>query len=205
MDSISHDLNPEHRDNMRLSLQQFTTVAQSYLIDLNKAQQSLQWVYIPFKEQGEVRPIQCRVALESLDETSEYVQEMCGLLYRTSSLPIVMTALRYQLLLILNRIEEQIDNLVDLLNSYRLICITPSQHTLRQRKEIYDSFETLLQHLSDISQEANLIHGEAKFQERKLTAKLEEKSSADNASTGTSDSHGHLYIVKQHEDGFDAS
>jgi hypothetical protein len=202
MDSILHGPSAKHEDRMRLSLSEFSTITQSHLTDLSKAQQSLQWVSFPFKEEGAIRPVHCKIALESLDKASEHVRELFGLLYETSSLPVVMTALRYQLLLILHRVEEQMDKLVDLVNSYRLICITSSQHTLQQRKEIYSSFEKLLQYLTDISQEAKLLYDEGKFQERKITAKLEEQPSTENPSNGNPASHKRLFIVKN-ENGID--
>ncbi len=202
MGSTLHGPDTEQGNHMQLSLDQFSTLTQDHLTELTRAQQSLQRVSTPFKEKGDIRPVHCRIALESLGEISEYIQEMCGLLRSTASLPIVISALRYQLLLILHRIEEQIDNLVDLLNSYRLICIAPSSQAFQKRKEIYGSFERLSKHLSDISQEAKLLEDEAKFQERKIMAKLEEQPSTDRTN---SDSHGRLYIVKQYENDINVS
>jgi hypothetical protein len=159
----------------RLSLNQFNELTQSYLTLITEAEHSLQRIITPFKEKGDIRPIQCRKASDSLRETIEYVQEFCEALNKTSSLPVILIALRYRILTTLHLTEEQASKLIDLIDSFLVICMKHSSHTLQLRKEIYTSFETLLQHMTDISQKTRLLNDEARFQEKILIANFEEK------------------------------
>lgn len=156
------------RDGTRLSLAQFSELIQYYLTHITEAQDSMHFVSTPFKEKGGIRPVQCRRAVYALDKMNEQMQEFCELLNETSYLPVVFIALRYRLLVPLQLIEEEACELIDLINSYRAICMTSSHHALQQRREIIDAFETLLEHITDILQKADFLGDESKFQEQKL-------------------------------------
>jgi hypothetical protein len=196
-------LGVDQNGETRLSLEEFNTIVRSHLTRIAKAQHSLQSAFIPLtKENCNVQPAQCKKAIKSLDEFNMPIQEFCKLFHKTQRLPFILTALRYQLLYGLHQVEEQTEKLVDLIDNYRAICTSSSQHAHRLHKEISATFEALLLGVADISQQAIFLDDEAKFQERKINSKLEEKPSTDNSN---SDSPGHLYIVNQHEDGFDAS
>jgi hypothetical protein len=164
------------RRERMLSLDQFRKVIQGYLERIDQTQQSLQEACIPFNGRGDIRPIHCKIALESLDEMDRCIGELGGLFYKTSDLPLVITALRFRLLFILHRIEKQVTQLEELIDGYRMICMTSSQREQRQRKNIYDSFKTLSQYLTDISQQARFLNEEAQFQEGRLNSIIEEAS-----------------------------
>jgi len=188
------------KDGARLSLDQFDTLAQGHLSHIREAQEALHLVCAPFKEQGNIRPVQCRRAIDILNEANEKVQEFCNLLLETSSLPTVFGALRYRLLFVLRLAEEQIYDLIDLIESFRMICMSASQQVGQQRKVISAAFEMLLLHITDISHQAKYLATEAKFQERRLTSGLQEKPSADITSAANLDPYeGYLHIVKAQE------
>jgi len=196
-------LEADQNGETRLSLEEFSAIVQSHLTRIAGAQHSLQSALIPLTiENCNVQPAQCKKAIKSLDEMNVPIREFCTLLHQTQRLPIVFTALRYQLLFILHRVEEQTDRLVNLIESYRVICTSLSQYAQRLHKEISASFEVLLLYIADISQQAIFLDDEAKFQERKIAAKLEEKFSTDKTN---SDFSGRFYIVKQHEDTINVS
>ena len=168
MDNISRTQGISSRSEARVSLDQFRETSQEHLIHIAQAQQSLQKASFPFQGKGDIRPVHCKLALESLEEMNGSIEEFGGLFYRTAHLPLVITAMRYQTLLILHRIETQSSRLEELLDGYRTICMTPSKHAQKQRNNICDSFEALLQSLTDISQQVRALNDEARFQEERL-------------------------------------
>ena len=168
MDNISRTQGISSRSENGVSLDQFRKTSQEHLMRIAQTQQSLQKASIPFQGKGDIRPVHCKLALESLDELNGCMEAFGGLFYKTSHLPLVITAMRYQTLLILHRLETQALQLEELLDGYRIICMTPSKHAQKQRNDIYDSFETLLQSLTDISQQVRALNDEARFQEGRL-------------------------------------
>jgi hypothetical protein len=182
----------------RSSLEEFSTIVKSHLISIDRMQDSLQSALITLtKENYIVQPVQCEEAIKSLDKMNVPIREFCTILHQSQRLPIVITALRYQLLFNLHRIEEQINSLVNLIKCYHEICTSSSNDVQRLQREISASFEVLLLYIADIPQQAIFLDDEAKFQERKITAKLEKKLL--NGKTNA-DFSGHLYIVKKHDD-----
>jgi hypothetical protein len=164
----------EQNKEVELLRDQFGEVAQAFLDPINEAQQELQAAYTPFKERGNIRPVHCRTAINSLNRTSLHIQEFCTFLREAACLPVIIVAIRYQLLALLRHIEEQSLLLLDLIDEHRESCLTPSQHVLQQSREISTIFETLLQHLAAISQQLLLLNDEAQFQERRLILMFEE-------------------------------
>ena len=126
-----------------------------------------------FKEHGSIRPIQCRRAIDQLEELNKYIQDFCAFLNRTERLPIIFTALRYRPLLTLHRMQELIATLIDCLEEHLLACMTLSEQVLRQRKGIYEGFETLLYYIAEMPQQIQFLGHEARFQEHRLLATLE--------------------------------
>ena len=170
MDNISRTQGISSQGEPRVSLAQFRKTSQDHLLHILQTQQSLQKACIPFQGKGDIRPVHCKLALESLDEMNGCIEEFGGLFYKTTHLPLVVMAMRYQTLLILHRIETQASQLEELLDDYRTICMTPSKHAQKQRNSIYDSFETLLQSLTDMSQQVRVLNDEARFHEGRLMA-----------------------------------
>lgn len=147
---------------------------EKFLTPITETQYSLNEVRAPFDEAGYIRPIQCRWAIDQLEELNRYIQNFCTFLNETEHLPIIFTALRYRPLLTLHRMQEQISMLIDSLEDHLIACTTPSPHLLRQRKDIQESFERLLQYISDMPQQVQFLSHEARFQEKKLIAAIEE-------------------------------
>ena len=168
MDNILRTQGISSRSESRVSLDQFRKTSLEHLIRITQTQQALQKVSIPFQGKGDIRPVHCKLALESLEEMNGSIEEFGGLFYKTTQLPLVITAMRYQTLLILHRIETQSSQLEELLDSYRTTCMTPSRHAQKQRNNIYAAFETLLQSLTDISQQVRVLNDQARFQEERL-------------------------------------
>lgn len=153
----------------RLSLEEFHENVQNYLMRIAEPQFSLKLASMLFNsEDYTILPIQCRKTMQSLEEMNQPVQELSRLLHESSRLPFIFTALSYRLLSIVNLIEDQTNRLLDLINSYRVICISPSQHEKHLRKEIDKSFERLLENTVALSTRVELLNNEAVEEERKL-------------------------------------
>src|SRR6266481_9066666 len=95
------------KERTRLSLDQFDALIHKRLTSITEVQLALSMVCGLFKEKGDIRPVQCRSAIEALYEMNKQVHEFCELLNEASFLPIVFTALRYRLLVTLYIIEEK--------------------------------------------------------------------------------------------------
>lgn len=188
----------ERREKDRLSLKQFDDLIQSQLTHLAETQISLHFSYAVFKiKDDDILPVQCKKAINSLDDLNKNVQEFCDLFSETMNLPVVYTALRYRLLAVLYFVEEQACELIDLIDSYREVCMTSSPYAKQQRREINDAFERLLQHVDDISQRSKDLSNEALFQEQQLTLGFEGRLPLNfkNRNNSSLDEHP-LYIVK---------
>lgn len=169
----------EQSDETRLSRDRFDALMQKHLTDISEAQYRLQLACAPFRGKGNVQPIQCREAIDSLSEIKKRMQEFGVLLNETSYLPIIYTTLRYRLLFVLRLIEEQAWKLINLIDSYCIICMTSSPLVRQQSKTISESTEMLSQHITSISQQVKFINDEAMFQEQNLASQLEEKLSSE--------------------------
>lgn len=145
---------------------------EKFLTPITKMQYALNEVRAPFNEAGYIRPIQCRWAIDQLEELNRYIQNFCRFLNETEHLPMVFTALRYRPLLTLHRMQDQISVLIDDLEDHLVSCTTPSQHLSLQRGKIQESFDKLLQYISDMPQQIQSVVDEARFQERRLIAVL---------------------------------
>lgn len=167
----------DNKREKRLSLDQFRQLIQEHLTRIVQTQQLLQNACVPFQGRGDIRPIHCRLALESLSEVNCSIEELSEIFYRTSYLPAVVSALRYPVLLNLHRVERQIHKLEDLLYTHRLNCLTPSRQVEQQRKDINTAYEKLLQYTKEIAEQTNLLNDEARFEERRLFSLLEEGAS----------------------------
>jgi hypothetical protein len=199
---IISNLHAKQRKETRWTLAEFNMIVQSHLTGIDETQHSLQLVYIPFEiEDANIRPVECKKAINALREMDEKIQEFCKLLDETSHLPAVITILRYRFLFILHLVEEEIYRLIDLIDSYREICMTPNRSAQRLRNDIQDGFEALLQHISGISRKVDFLEHEARFQERKLETELKEKASIDDTRPANPGSLGRpVYIAKKRKD-----
>lgn len=159
----------------KLSLEEFCQLSQQHLVFITQTQQSLQEVNTLFEGKGDILPIHCSAALESLDKMNEHLREFEELLYNTTYLPVVITALCHQTLFILHRIEKHFTKLEGLLNDYFVICFTSSRHAKRLRIEIVNDNEKLLQYLGDYVVQTKLLNDEARFEEQSMLLFAEKK------------------------------
>lgn len=173
MDHILQTQGMSSWSETRISLEQFRKISQEHLMQIVQTQHSLQGASNPFRGQGDIRPIHCKLALNSLDEMNGSIEKTLSLFYETSHLPLVIMAMRFQTLHILHRIETQTSQLKELLGSLRTTCITPSRQVQKQRSTIYDLFDTLLQSLTEFSQQVQTLNDEARFQEKRLLTMCE--------------------------------
>lgn len=150
-----------------------TQELQKFLAPISEAQDSLHEVQALFKEHSYIRPIQCRWAIDQLEELNRYIQDFCVFLNGTERLPIIYTALKYRPLLALHRMQELISTLIDCLEEHLLACMTLSEQVLQQRKDIHEGFKTLLYYIAEMPQQIQFLAHEARFQEHRLLATLE--------------------------------
>lgn len=172
IDWISIDPENEPLGRARLSIGQFYDQALERLLQIEEVKRSLERICQPFNGKGNILPITCKEANRGLSELSDCVDTFCELLDETSRLPIILTALRYDLLYGLCLAKERIRKLEDLIESYSVICMSPSSHS--SRKHIYDSFQSVFQQISLTSQQIASQSEDARFQERRLIVLLEE-------------------------------
>lgn len=172
IDMISTDPGGKPLSVARLSTTQFSNLAQERLADIEEVKRRLERISQYFNGKGTILPITCREAASTLSELCNCVNEFCKLLDETSRLPIIFTALRYDLLHELFLIKEQIRKLEDLIDSYRMICMSPSPSS--RRRQIYDSFQNVFQQISDTSRQVVSQSEVARFQERRLLSLFED-------------------------------
>lgn len=146
---------------------------EEFLAPITETQDSLNEVRAPFNETGYIRPIECRWAIDQLEELNRHIERFCAFLNETERLPVVYTALRYRPLVTLHRMQEQISMLTYSLEDHLIAGATPSQNILRQRRKIQEGFESLLQYISDLPQQIQFLDHEARFQEKRLIAAIE--------------------------------
>jgi hypothetical protein len=153
----------------RLTLEEFDEHVQSYVRYITESCQTLYLSAAPFSSyERNILPVQIREVRHSLKEMLKPTQEFSWLIHDTDRLPIIYTGLRYRLLAILNIIEEQISRCLDLLHTYQISCISPSEGEKWLRSEIYNTFESLLQFTMTFSERVKLVRDEAEKQESKL-------------------------------------
>jgi hypothetical protein len=92
IDMTSPSSGVQQRDEARRSLDEFRKLTKHHLMLIAEVEHSLHKVAIPFKERGNILPVQCKVAIKTLNETNKPVRQFCELLNETSRLPIVFTA-----------------------------------------------------------------------------------------------------------------
>jgi hypothetical protein len=172
LDWISTDPDGKPLSLPRLSTGQFKNQAQERLTHIEEAKQRLESICPPFNGKGTILPITCREAGRALNELRDRVDKLCELLDETSRLPIILTALRYDLLYKLCLVKERIRKLEDLIESYSFMCMSPS--SLSSRKQIYDAFQNVFQQISHTSQQVTFQGEAARFQERELISILED-------------------------------
>src|SRR6266699_3012270 len=123
IDWISTDPGSEPLGRARLSIDQFNNQAQERLFQIEEVKRRLERISQPFNGKGNILPITCKEASRGLFEFRNRVDELCELLDETSRLPIILTALRYDLLYELCLAKERIRKLEDLIERYSVICI----------------------------------------------------------------------------------
>jgi hypothetical protein len=159
----------------RPSLQHFRTTIHKYLMALSEAYFSLQEMYSSlFEEDLTIQPFECREAADSLEELYLLVQKCSNLLNEVSLLPIAALAPRYRLLFSSQLVLEQTRGLIDLFDSYHVICLKPSLQEERTRKKIQEVFQAVLGYISDIPQQALYLEKESKSLEQDLITALRE-------------------------------
>jgi hypothetical protein len=170
---IVPDIWPERRDSSRLSLKQLDELIQSHLSRIAKAQRLLHVSYALFKrKEDDILPMQCKRVICHLQDLNKSVSDFCELFNEPACLPVVYIALRYRLITVLYLIEERTCELIELIESFREVCMSSSRDVSQQRRAISDAFETLLQHIDDVFQKAKFLGDEARFQEQQLTSEL---------------------------------
>lgn len=153
----------------RLSLKEFSDSMQPYLTSITNIQCTLLEVRVPF-EAGDVQPFQCRQAISMLIELKKKLEQWCHLMRETSTIPVVMMALRYSLLEELHYLEEQTDKLINRISDYCSACMTSSQRAIRQGQAIDKLFERHLRHITDMPQKVKYLVRDAYLQEERLTS-----------------------------------
>jgi len=160
----------ERDDDDRQTLEYFGKQVDRKLKPLIEVQPSLQAACVHFCQSGPTLPVQCRKVISTLMELDDFIKSLCTLFQDTDSLPIVVVALRYELLDELYYLEEQICKLIDLVDTYYEVCLAASRQVIRQRQVVGASLHALSLAIADIPQKVNFLMHEAKFRERGLAS-----------------------------------
>lgn len=172
IDWISIDPGTEPLNIPRLSIGQFSNQAVECLSQIEEVKQRLERISRRFKSNGTILPFICKEALSVLSELREYTDRFCELLGETTRLPIIFVALRHDILYQLCHIKEQVRQLEDLVESYRIVCMSSPQSS--QRKLIYNGFQNVFKQISETTQQFKFQGEEARFQERRLISIYED-------------------------------
>ncbi len=91
--------NDEQKIAIMLHLYSFCEQIQDHLTTITDMHPKLNEKGVPFRGQGNIRPIQCNVAVNTLEEVITRLQSFCHI-FRTDvySLPLAFIILRYRLL-----------------------------------------------------------------------------------------------------------
>jgi hypothetical protein len=149
----------------RLSLEDFHTSIDAYISSIEHTHQALQEAYAPFKSTQSVLPFQCRKIIRLLLALNIEIHQCCQFLRETQTIPIVMIALRYQLLDELHYLKEQTDRLISYI--YDMISPRSSPSLAHYVRELFDK---LLQLITDIPQQVSFLSDEARFQEIRFSS-----------------------------------
>lgn len=128
---------------------------QSLSFSIRGDQYSIQLVRKPFEANGDIRPIHCRKALNVLEKLNENIKTICRLLSEAGSTVLEPTSTvtfhsSYQLLNALYHIQERIMLLINLMDEYRLDCLTTSRRLGQKRRIIQDNFSVLWDNLTSL-------------------------------------------------------
>jgi hypothetical protein len=153
----------------RMSLDEFKNQVDPYLKNITIAREALQSISV-FSPKGlaGIRPIQCRKIISVLNNVINNVHELHESLYKTETLPLIITSLRYRLLANLHCIESETELLIVLTDNFCTMYITQCPDIHWQQQRIHITFEKVMQHTATISQDLGFVVDEAKFYERKI-------------------------------------
>ena len=149
----------------RLSLEDFHTSIDTYISPIEHTHQALQDAYAPFISTRGVLPFQCRKVIRLLLALNTEIHQCCQFLRETQTIPIVMMALRYQLLDELHYLKEQADRLISYVHDMSSSQNCPS--LVHYVRELFDKFLPLV---ADIPQHVSFLFDEARFQEKRFTS-----------------------------------
>jgi hypothetical protein len=172
IDWISTDPGSGPLNVPRLSIGQFSNHAEECFSHIEEVKHRLEGLCHPFNGTGTILPIICKEVVSVLSELRGSVDELCEVLDETSRLPIIFIALRHDILHGLCHIKEQARRLEDLVESYRIICMSSVQGS--QRKQIYESFQNVFRQISETSQQLKYQKEAARFQEQRLISIYED-------------------------------
>jgi hypothetical protein len=161
----------------RFSLQQFRANIRNFLVALAEAHAILHEKYMSLFDEGlTIQPLDCRETSDALEEMYALVQECNNLLSdETSILPIATLAPRYRLLTASQIVLDQTRRLIDLLDSYQVMCLKPSRQTEWMYNRIRELFQAVLKYISDIPRQTRYLEEESKSLEQELMTSLLEE------------------------------
>jgi hypothetical protein len=159
----------------RLSLQSFYTTMRKYLVALSEVHYSLQKMYTSlFDEDLSIRPIDCREAMDTLEEMYALVHQYNTLLDDASLLSIAALATRYRLLTVSEIVLDQTRRLIDMFDSYQVMCLKPSPQAELMYKRVRELYQAVLKYISDIPRHTRYLEEESRSLEQDLIAALQE-------------------------------
>ncbi len=151
----------------RQTLEKFQVLLYGCILPIEEVYSTLEKASLPFNTK-DILPFHCRKAIKILSQLNMQLTPCCQLLRETATLPLVVLALRYQLLDELHYIMEQSDNLVSFLDSYLSMYMKSSYNLTELERAIQELFEKLLYLVSHVPMQTTFLLNEARFQEKRL-------------------------------------
>jgi len=139
----------------------FLTQVQKYRTELVSLQQFLHPLYRLLNEEDEVWGDQCNRAISTLETMSTVIRKLCSLFDGSIPLSAALSVSKYEYMVTLYHIDEQVRKLEALFTSFRSVCRSTSKQAVKLREEIHIKLELLIQSNNDIlCRLSTLLHQE---------------------------------------------
>lgn len=140
-----------------LSLKDFHTQVQRYLVTIMELQEALRSAYKLFENEPNIWQDQCECTIDNVQTFGEPIGQFYQLLLDTIRLPDDVTPFRYPLVISLHRMNGQVQNLIRLLTEFRTICRKISKQRSKLRQIINDLLTELIQSCDEVQQKSYIL------------------------------------------------
>lgn len=164
---VSGEHNHSKRRSIPLSLDIFLTEVKQSSMTLQEGNSDVLDFYYLFDTSKNISSDQCRRIGKRVEVIGLRVQIFCSLLVDTTQLPLPVLPYRYPLLAILQHMDQQIQQILSLLVSFRSLCKTASKKRDKMYREIKRKLELLVKDFQEMARYVQELSDRVRFEERK--------------------------------------